>query len=187
MKVKCFIPYYNYNDESFDVDSDYYGNDGYEIALKESFEAMNKAQNGEIYKYSMNGMKVSQNEEKVSYTSCDAILYNGDGNKETVDGLVGYSTLNEPYICMLEFDNSRMEEQFEYELKDWFLFYNKLSKLPISDELKFNKQIPKNLKIKFSDELGFESCVDFKNCKIVSNEIGVVLIVDKVELNKCLE
>jgi hypothetical protein len=101
--------------------------------------------------------------------------------------LVGYSTLNEPYICMLEFDNSRMEEQFEYELKDWFLFYNKLSKLPISDELKFNKQIPKNLKIKFSDELGFESCVDFKNCKIVSNEIGVVLIVDKVELNKCLE
>lgn len=185
MKIKCMIPYYDYNDNSFEVDESYYGNNGYEIALKESYNAMNSIQNGVMYNYDMKGIKNSENDFKLSYASCDAILYNSNGDEETIEKLIGYTTLDEPYFCALEFDDFKMDEQFEYELKNWCMLYKKLSNLPISDELKFEKQTPMDLKFKFSDNLGFETCIDCKGAKIIFHDTVVGLIIDKLEMNKC--
>lgn len=187
MKVVCYLPYDDYNNDSFEVSSDYYGNDGYANALNDAFNGMNKAINGDTYAFDMNGIKVSKNEEKVVYSSCEAMLYNGDGNEEDVEHLINHISLNEPYICIFSFDYSKMDEEFEYELKTWLMSFNKINNLNADDNFKFSRQVRKTMKVKFVDEIGFESCVDFIDCRIVSDEVGVVMIVDKLIFNKCVE
>lgn len=187
MKVVCYLPYDDYNNDSIDIGSSYYGNDGYENALKDAYNGMNKVVNGDTYVFDMEGLKVSKNEEKVVYSSCNAILYNEGGNEENVEHLVNHISLDEPYICIFSFDYSNMDEEFEYELKTWLLSFNKINKLNASDDFKFSRQIRKTMKVKFVDDNGFESCIDFIGCRIVSDEIGVVMIVDKLIFNKCSE
>ena len=189
MKVKCFLPYDDYNEGSFDVNDDYYKGDGYKEALINDLKALDDAQNGLRYSYSMLGEKVSKNEDKVHFSSCDAILYNDSGNEESVERLVNHISISEPYICILSFDYSNMEEEFEYDLKTWIVTYNKINTLNGSDEFKFSKQPRKTILVKFVDENGFENCINFVDCRIVSfmEDVGLVMIVDKLNFEKCVE
>lgn len=185
MKIVCYLPYDDYNENSFDVNDDYYDSESYEKALRSTFEAVDMYQKGEVYQFDMYNTKVENREEKVHYSSCNAMLYNSNGDEETVEGLVSNISLNEPYVCMISFDYSSIEEEFEYDLKTWLLTFNKIDKMNLSDEYKFANQPRKTMKVKFVDDMGFDSCVDFVDCRIVSDEEGIVMVVDKIIFNKC--
>ena len=104
MEVTLYLPYYDYNDEGFDVNEDFYkDSDEYVKAVSDEydknkdivFNSMMDAKNGsgsllrstddKTYVFST---KTSQSEEKVVYTSSKSTLYNDEGKEETVDKLI---------------------------------------------------------------------------------------------------
>ena len=94
MECKILLPYIDYYNTSFDVNENYFSNGDYEKALKSNNEMYgdsiyNHISNGGFnantsvfrnpYSFSNNvnesNMKVSKNEEKTLYSSCECIVY----------------------------------------------------------------------------------------------------------------
>ena len=130
MKIKLYIPYYDYNDGAFDVNEDYYNGDDYIKAMSKEYDktkdvvfnsimdakngssSLLKGVDGQTYVY---GEKTSQNEEKIAYSCNDSILYNSDGEDENVDTLIDHFAKQESFVEMIEFDENNAEERTEGE------------------------------------------------------------------------
>lgn len=190
MKCTLFLPYIDYYNTNFDVDDNYYSNGGYEKALKANDEMYKDSVYNFISNYESLGQqnvfnstmnvfntKVSKNEEKTAYSSCEATIYNEEMKDETIDGLKSYLRSQDVFILFVKLDYYTIEEEFESDLKMWFSSHNKINSVNASDEWKFQNEPKRNIRIKIDD---FNA--DLINSKIleVSND-GFVILVEKIK------
>lgn len=201
MEVKLYMPYYDYNDGAFDVNDDYYDKDEYIKKVSEEynrnkdvvFNSMLDAKNGtgsllmgsdgQTYKF---GSNTSTKEEKVAYSSCESILYDGNGNDETVDGLITHFAKQESFVEMLEFDMDTSEEEFETEISLWKREHNNINKYKDykGEEWAWINEPKRNIKMHFKNNANEDLYSILENCKIMDilDDGTLIVLIEKIKL-----
>lgn len=201
MKVTLYLPYYDYNDGAFDVSDDYYGKDEYIEAITNEYNrnkdiiynSVMDARNGsgtllqgidgQTYKF---GSLTSQKDDKVAYSSCETVLYNGDGNDETVDNIITHFAKQESFIELMEFDFNTSEEEFESELALWKNEHNKINdyKVNMGDEWAWLNEPKRNVKMHFKNNADEDLYSVLENCKIMNilEDGTLILFIEKIRL-----
>ena len=194
MKVTLYIPYYDYNDGAFDVNNDYYNEDEYIKAVSSEYNknkdivynsmvdynngsrGLVQGVDGQTYKF---GTKVAQNEEKVAYSSCGAVIYNEDGKDDTVDGIIKRFVAQKPFIEMLEFDDDSSEEEFMTEVTLWVKEHNSINKYKDykGEEWAWVNEPKRNIKMHFKNKSDEDMYAILENCKIMDIVGGNSMIV----------
>jgi len=194
MKVTLYIPYYDYNDGAFDVNNDYYNEDEYIKAVSSEYNknkdivynsmvdynngsrGLVQGVDGQTYKF---GAKVAQNEDKVAYSSCGAVIYNEDGEDDTVDGIIKRFVAQKPFIEMLEFDDDSSEEEFMTEVTLWVKEHNSINKYKDykGEEWAWVNEPKRNIKMHFKNKSDEDMYAILENCKIMDIVGGNSMIV----------
>ena len=199
MKVELYLPYYDYNDNAFDVSNNYYDNEEdyinamsseynknkdivYNSMLNGSIGAYNGT-DGQTYKF---GEKTPQNEEKVAYSKCNGVLYDDSGNLENVDNLIDRFVQQKSFIEMVEFDDSSSEEEFVSEISLWVKEHNAINQYREfkGDEWTWVNEPKRNVKIKFLLYVDEDIYAIWENCKIMDIIEGnsIILFIEKMRL-----
>ena len=194
MDITFYLPYYDYNDGSFDMNNDYYNSEEYARKVKDEytrskdvvFNSMMDFKNGsqglvlggdgQTYKF---GEKTSLGQEKVAYSSCNGTLYDANGKEETVDGLITHFARQEQFVVMLSLDMDSSEEEFETELSLWNKEHTNINsyKDKGGEEWVWTNEPKRNLKIKFKNKKDETLCAMLENCKIMDRvEYGMFIV-----------
>ena len=201
MEVTLYLPYYDYNDGAFDVNGEYYNENEYidaisseynknkDIVFNSMLDYNNGSRNvfagtdGQTYKF---GSKVSQNEDKVAYSSCEGVLYNEDGEKDNVDMLIEKFARQESFVEMIEFDMDTPEEEFETELSLWTREHSKINsyKVQQGEEWAWVNEPKRNVKIAFKNKANEDVYAVLENCKIMDivDRNMYIVFVEKISL-----
>lgn len=201
MEVTVFLPYYDYNDDVFNVSNNYYSEQEYAKAMEDEynknkdvvFNSMSNAQNGsrtligtsdsQTYKF---GQKVSQNNEKVAFSRCQGILFDENGDKDTVDGLIEKFAKQKPFVEMLELDGDTSEEEFETEMSLWIKEHSSINSYmdKLGEEWVWLKEPQRNVKVRFKNKADEEITAVLENCKIMDIIEGntFILFVERMTL-----
>lgn len=201
MEVTLYMPYYDYNDSSFDVDSNYYNENEYieavsneynknkDIVYNSVLDAKNGAGtliqggDGQTYKF---GVNESQKEEKIAYSSCKCIVYDENGNDDTVDSLITHFVKQKPFIEMVEFDDTTSEEEFIAEVSLWVKEHNAINKYKDfkGEEWAWIKEPKRNIKMHFVNNAGEDLYAILENCKIMDivDDNSMIIFIEKLRL-----
>jgi hypothetical protein len=201
MEVTLYLPYYDYNDDAFSASEDYYSDGEYANAIaddynrnkdivynsmvdfKEGRGGVFSGADGQTYKF---GQKTSQNEEKVAYSSCNATLYDEEGEDDTVDGLITKFAKQESFIEMVEFDLDSVEEEFESEMNMWSREHTKINSYlgKVGEAWVASKEPKRNLKMHLKNNAGEDVYALLENCKIMDNSErdNWILYVERISL-----
>jgi len=201
MEVTLYLPYYDYNDDAFSASEDYYSDGEYANAIaddynrnkdivynsmvdfKEGRGGVFSGADGQTYKF---GQKTSQDEEKVAYSSCNATLYNEEGDDDTVDGLITKFAKQESFIEMVEFDLDSVEEEFESEMNMWSREHTKINSYlgKVGEAWVASKEPKRNLKMHLKNNAGEDVYALLENCKIMDNSErdNWILYVERISL-----
>lgn len=203
MKIKLYLPFYDYNDSDFEINNDYYkSNEDYFNAVEQNLKQTRNAvmngmsnyvnggslrgyqsTNGQVYAF---GGKAQNTQEKVSYAECEAMLYNDNGKDESIDDFIkNYVSQNSQiYILNLNLDNC--DEDFEQELNLWFKEHENLQKYGNERGNKWilDNEPVRQIKVKFTNNANEEKYAEFVNSKIIEKQ-GMniyILLVQKINL-----
>lgn len=202
MNITVYLPYYEYNDNDFEVDKDYYkSNDEYFNAIRENIQStrndviqgMNNYMNngsvkaykdeyGQTYRYTN---KESENEDKVAYSKCEALIYDSNGKEETVDNFISDYVSKEMQLYVFKFNLDTADEEFEQEVNLWTTEHNKLQKYNERDEdWVFENEPIRNIKIKFTNNANEEKYAELVNCKLMEKQsLNIyVVLVEEIKL-----
>lgn len=202
MNITVYLPYYEYNDNDFEVDKDYYkSNDEYFNAIRENIQStrnaviqgMNNYMNngsvkaykdeyGQTYRYAN---KERENEDKVVYSKCEALIYDSNGKEETVDNFISDYVSKEMQLYVFKFNLDTADEEFEQEVNLWNTEHNKLQKYNERDEdWVFENEPIRNIKIKFTNNVNEEKYAELVNCKLMEKQsLNIyVVLVEEIKL-----
>jgi hypothetical protein len=153
------------------------------LDYKEGRGSVFSGTDGQTYKF---GQKTSQKEDKVSYSSCKATLYDEDGEDDTVDGLITKFAQGVSFMEMAEFDLDSVEEEFEAEMNVWSREHNKINsyRAKAGDQWVASKEPKRNLKMAFKYNAGEMTYAVLENCKIMDNSErdNWILYVERISL-----
>lgn len=204
MQAILYLPYYDYNDEAFDVGDNYYKNNSdYVNAMQQNFQATNNAVANKMANY-INGQSVSDyqsidgqtyrfaktsqdSEEKASYSECECIVYGEDGKDKTIDDFVSECVSNDVQLYVLKLNFDTIGDEFEEELILWTNEHNGLKRFSNDEDWIFENEPKRNLKLKFINKANEEKFAELVNCKIMERQglnIYVVLAEDVKLINK---
>jgi len=202
MKVKLYMPFYDYNDGDFDTDENFYKNDAeYFNAMQKSVEQTSRAVEAGMNNY-MNGgsvggykssdgqtyrfaNKTSVSEDKVSYAECDAVLYGEDGNDRSVDDFIADYVSKDVQLYILKLDLDTSDEDFEQEINLWDIEHKKIqnyTKIKGEDWV-FDNEPKRNIKLKFTNNANEEKFAILVNCKIMEKQNMNIYIILAEEIN----
>lgn len=201
MEVTLYLPYYDYNDDAFSASEEYYGDGEYANAIADDYNknkdivynaALDMSNghrgvfsgvDGQTYKL---GQKTSQNEDKVAYSSCEATLYDEEGEDDTVDALITRFAQQKSFIEMVEFNLDTVEEEFESEMNVWSREHNKINSYrgKAGEAWVASKEPKRNLKMAFKNNAGDMTYALLENCKIMddSERDNWILYVERISL-----
>lgn len=200
MEVTLYMPYYDYNDGAFDVNNNYYDENEYIEAVSKEYNknkdiiynAVYERENGgggliggdgQTYKF---GANTAQKEEKVAYSSCNGIVYDENGNDDTVDSLITHFVDQKPFIEMLEFDDDTSEEEFIAEVSLWVKEHNAINKYKDykGEEWAWVKEPKRNVKMHFVNKAGEDIYAILENCKIMDivDDNSMIVFIEKLRL-----
>lgn len=207
MEAKLFIQYYAYDDDDkFDASSDYYKdgeyaklmNSEYEKSKDAVFESMSSG--GKVTKPSAGSYweqygisEPSQNDDKnIRYSSTNCILYNENGDEESVDGIIDHYVDQKPFIEMVEIDCDSSEDEFISEFSMWLKEHKKISefmeKNRVGDDVVWKYEPKRDLKLSFINKANEEVYATLSDCRvmdIIDDKtlivfIGKLTLVDKI-------
>lgn len=201
MEVTFYLPYYDYNDGAFDVDNAYYNEEEYAKAMTDEYNknkdivynsmmefkngsrGLFEGTDGKVYKF---GQKTSQNEDKVAYSSCNGMLYDVGGSKESVDGFIEKFARQKQFLEIVEFDLDSSEEEFETELTLWKREHNKINQYidKLGEDWVLAKEPKRNLKVHFKNNANEDVYAVLVDCRIMEiiNDGSFVVFVEKITL-----
>ena len=200
MEVTLYMPYYDYNDSAFDVNSDYYSDEEYIKAVSSEYNknkdiVYNSMMNynngtgsliggdGQTYKF---GSDTSQKEDKIAYSSCKGIVYDENGNDDNVDNLITHFVDQKPFIEMFEFDDTSGEEEFIAEVSLWVKEHNAINKYKDfkGEEWAWVKEPKRNVKMHFVNKAGEDLYAILENCKIMDivDDNSMIVFIEKLRL-----
>ncbi len=200
MNVKLYLKLEGFDDGDFDVRNDYYKSDD------EFFDAMdreNKKFSNVAYDVVSNlGNNVGNKTAKFSYASnnsknvkennykSEALLFDENGNDETVDNLISNALSQDVVINIIKFNRDSMDEEFEEDYNFWVDEHEKLSeyKDKLGEDKIWQNEPTRTFYVEFLNKANETKYVRFENCKILdkgeNDEYAVlsekITLVDKI-------
>lgn len=202
MDVEFYLPYSDYNDDSFSVsentfkdeseyikaitdDFDKHKNIDYELEInaKNTHRDDFLGTDGQFYSLTK---KMHQNANKVAYSKCNGTLFNSNGENDTVDELIEKFAKQEQFVEMVELKLDSIEEEFETD----FLMYLKEHKeidsysLSMGEEWSWNHEPKRDIRIVFKNKANQNVYAVLENCKVMDivDDKTFILFVDKMTL-----
>lgn len=175
MTCNLFLPYYNYNDDKFDVKDFYNDNNSYIEALK---------------KFSMQEtemMNFNKSEDEIQYSKCECNLYDENNNPLTIDQIVGYYNTSQMIMLVVELNMDTEEEEFDMELNNWFEEHNKLDKIKnIDEDKRFLLEPKRDVKVIFKNLANKDTYCILTNTMILErlDTTHYAILVDSVVFTK---
>ena len=201
MEVTLYLPYYDYNDGNFDVSNDYYSENEYSnamsndfnrskdivynavLAAKEGTGSLIQGTDGHTYKF---GQKTSQSEDKVAFSSCNGILWDIGGEKDTVESFIAKFAQQKQFLEIVEFDLDTSEEEFETELSLWSREHTSINKYKddLGEDWVLAKEPKRNLKVQFKNNANQDTYAILEDCRIMDiiDKNSFILFVERITL-----
>ena len=195
MNVTLYIKLEGFNDGDFDMSNDYYKSDD------EFFDAMdmeNKKYSNVAYDAIGNlgnniGKKTakfnlstnSKNAKEDNYKS-EALLFDENGNDETVDNLITNCVSQDVVINIIKFNRDSMDEEFEEDYNFWVDEHEKLSqyKDALGEDKIWENEPTRTLYVEFINKANETKYARFENCKILQkgDEDEYAVLAEKITL-----
>jgi hypothetical protein len=121
--------------------------------------------------------KVSKNEEKTLYSSCESEVFDEYMKDITINDIMNQTFNKDIFIMYIKLDFNTIEEEFEEDYKLWVRTHNNINKQKMSDDWKFENEPKRTMKLILSNK-EFE----LVNCKIleVSNN-GLFVLIEEIK------
>lgn len=195
MNVTLYIKLEGFNDGDFDMRNDYYKSDD------EFFDAMdreNKKYSNVAYDAIGNlgnniGKKTakfnlstnSKNAKEDNYKS-EALLFDENGNDETVDNLITNCVSQDVVINIIKFNRDSMDEEFEEDYNFWIDEHEKLSQYKdvLGEDKIWENEPTRTLYVEFINKANETKYARFENCKILQkgDEDEYAVLAEKITL-----
>ena len=196
MECKILLPYIDYYNTSFDVDDNFFSNGEYERALNKNNDMYgdsiyNHISNGgfndnttvfrgsTMFNDTINGFnkKVSKNEEKTLYSSCDCSIYNEYMKDITINEIMEQTFIKDVSVMFIKPNFDTAEEEFEEDFKLWVKTHKNINLQKMSDEWKFENEPKKNIRLVISNKE-----FDLMNCKILEmSNSGFFVLIEEIK------
>ncbi len=204
MEAKVYLQYIAYDDNLFSANEDYYKDENdYINAITEDYNRnkdivtnsvldmmegsgrLYSGADGNTYAF---GQKTSQKEEKYSYAKCDCIIFNEDGEDESVDSMISGLVSQQPTVYMFELDRDTSEEEFEEELRMWVNDHNGINQYkPFKgEEWAWVNEPVRNVKISFKNNNNETVNILLIDCRILDiiDNTSYILYIERMEMIK---
>ena len=179
MEITLYLKLEGYDDGDFDVSNNYYKSD------EEFFDAMdreNKKYSNVAYdavsslgniskKRTANFGRLSNSSKtanEANYKS-GALLFDENGNDETVDNLITSCVSQDVVVNIVKFNRDSMDEEFEEDYNFWVDEHNKINsyKDAIGEDKAWENEPTRTFYGEFLNNAGETKFVRFENCKII--------------------
>lgn len=202
MEAKVYLQYVSYDDSLFSASEDYYkGENDYINAITEDYNRnkdivtnsvldmiegsgrLYSGADGNTYAF---GQKTSQKEEKYSYAKCDCIIFNEDGEDESVDSMISRLVSQQPTVYMFELDRDTSEEEFEEELRMWVNDHNGINQYkPFKgEEWAWANEPARNVKVSFKNKRNETVNIMLIDCRILDivDNSSYILYIERMKM-----
>ena len=196
MNVTLYLKLEYYENGDFDVSNDYYKSN------EEFFDAMdreNKKYSNVAYDaISSLGKNSSNKTVKIGKLSnstkeatenaykSEAILYNENGNDETVDELITTCVSQDVSVNIIKFNRESMDEEFEEDYNFWVDEHNNINqyKEALGEDKVFENEPIRTFYAEFVNNAGEKKFVRLENCKILDkgDEDEYAILSEKITL-----
>ena len=204
MEAKVYLQYIAYDDNLFSVSEDYYKDENeYINAITEDYDRnkdivtnsvldmmegsgrLYSGADGNTYAF---GQKAPQKEEKYSYAKCDCMIFNEDGEDESVDSMISRLVSQQPTVYMFELDRDTSEEEFEEELRMWVNDHNGINQYKAfkGEEWTWVNEPVRNVKISFKNNNNETVNILLIDCRILDiiDNTSYILYIERMEMIK---
>ena len=196
MNITLYVKLEGFDDGDFDMRNDYYKSD------EEFFDAMdreNKKHSNLAYE-AISGLgnltnnktakfNISQNSSKNvkenNYKS-DALLFDENGNDETVDNLITNALSQDVVVNIIKFNRDSMDEEFEEDYNFWIDEHEKLNeyKDKLGEDKIWQNEPTRTFYVEFLNKANETKYVRFENCKILDkgDDDEYAILAEKISL-----
>ena len=207
MKAKIYLQYSDYGDGTFAVDENYY-NDGksYIDAITEDYNknkdivtnsildmlegsgGLYSGTDGNTYSFAA---QAPQKEEKYAYSKCDGVIFNENGEDESVDSIVTNMASRKQTVYMISLDRDTSDEEFEEELSLWVNEHNGINayRVQMGDEWAWANEPFRDVFVSFRNKMGEIVKMGLKNCRILDivDNSSYILYIENIEMANNLD
>lgn len=196
MNVTLYIKLEGFDDGDFDMRNDYYKSDD------EFFDAMDKENrkfsnvaydaisnlgnisNKKAAKFG-NLSNSTKNAKENNYKS-EALLFDENGNDETVDNLITNCFSQDVVINIVKFNRESMDEEFEEDYNFWIDEHNNINsyKNKLSDDKIWENEPTRTFYVEFLNKANETKYARFENCKILDkgDDDEYAILAEKITL-----
>lgn len=195
MNVTLYIKLEGFNDGDFDMRNDYYKSDDefFDVMDRENkkysnvaYDAIGNLGNNIGKKTAKFNLSTNSKNAKEDNYKSEALLFDENGNDETVDNLITNCVSQDVVINIIKFNRDSMDEEFEEDYNFWIDEHEKLSQY--KDALGENKiwenEPTRTLYVEFINKANETKYARFENCKILQkgDEDEYAVLAEKITL-----
>lgn len=196
MTVTLYLKLEGFDDGDFDIRNDYYKSDD---EFFDAMDAENKKFSNVAYDAISNlGNNInnktaklifsktqSKNAKENNYRS-EALLFDENGNDETVDNIISNALSQDVVINIIKFNRDSMDEEFEEDYNFWISDHEKLSqyKDKLGEDKVWKNEPTRTFYVEFLNKANETKYVKFENCKILEKggEDEYAVLSEKISL-----
>lgn len=200
MNITVYIKLEGFDDGDFDIRNDYYkSNDEFFDAMdKENKKFSNVAY--DVVSNLGNNIKSntakfgklsnsSKNAKENNYKS-EALLFDENGNDETVDNLISNALTQDVVINIIKFNRDSMDEEFEEDYNFWISDHENIEqyKNKIGEDKIWQNEPTRTFYIEFLNKANETKYVRFDNCRILDkgDDDEYAILAEKISLIESL-
>lgn len=207
MDAKIYLQYSDYGDTMFAADENYYKDEkAYMDAMTEDYNKnkdivtnsvldmiegtgrLYSGADGNTYSF---GQKTPQREEKYAYSKCDGVIFNENGEDESVDSIITNMVNQNPVVYMIELDRDSSDEEFEEELSLWVNEHNGINqyKGQMGDEWTWANEPIRDVFVSFKNKKNETVKMGLKSCRILDivDNTSYILYIENIEMTNKLD
>ena len=196
MTVTLYLKLEGFDDGDFDIRNDYYKSDD---EFFDAMDAENKKFSNVAYDAISNfGNNINNKTAKLNFSKAqsknakennyrsEALLFDENGNDETVDNIISNALSQDVVINIIKFNRDSMDEEFEEDYNFWINDHEKLNqyKDKLGEEKVWKNEPTRTFYVEFLNKANETKYVRFENCKILKkgDEDEYAVLSEKISL-----
>ena len=196
MDITLYLKLEGFDDGDFDMRNDYYESDDaffdamdrenkkYSNVAYEAMSGLGNLSNNRDAKFKLSS-SVSKSAKENNYKST-GLLYDENGNNDTVDDLIPNAVSNDVAVKIVKFNRDSMDEEFEEDYNLWIEEHYKLNeyKDKLGEDKIWENEPIRTFYVEFINKANETKYVRFENCKILDkgDEDEYAILAEKITL-----
>lgn len=199
MNITLYLKLEGFDDGDFDMRNDYYSSDDeffdamdrenkkYSNVAYDALSGLGNLSGNKTAKFNQTLSKSSKNVKENNYKS-EALLFDENGNDETVDNLISNAVSQDVVVNIIKFNRESMDEEFEEDYNLWVEEHEKLNipkyKEALGEERVWQNEPIRTFYVEFLNKANETKYIRFDNCKILDKggDDEYAILAEKITL-----